>query len=174
MTEHLVSLRPFEAGDLDTYRRWVNDPAIGDCIDRVRPVTAEEHRDWYSALLRNERAVVFAVDDPVGRSSSKYLGNVWLWDIDWRHRKAEVRILIGRDSCTGSGYGTAAIRQVNDFAFGKLNLHRLYAYVLAHNTRAQRAFEKAGYCTEGVLREDRFMNGSFVDTLVMARLRNAR
>ena len=41
------------------------------------------------------------------------------------------------------------------YAFEQLGLHRVYAYVLAFNPPARRAFEKAGFALEGTLRDDR-------------------
>lgn len=88
----MVILRPFEEEDLENYRGWVNDDEIARLVDRVLPVSREEHEKWYSALLENKNVVVFAI---IAASDGCYIGNVWLWDIDWRHRKAEVRILVG-------------------------------------------------------------------------------
>ena len=54
-------------------------------------------------------------------------------------------------------------------AFSELGLHRIYAYVLAINPRAQRAFERAGFALEGKLRDDRWVDDRFVDAYLLAQ-----
>jgi RimJ/RimL family protein N-acetyltransferase len=49
-------------------------------------------------------------------------------------------------------------------------LHRLYAYVFARNPRAKRAFEKAGFTVEGLLRQERRFGTEFIDVYLLARL----
>jgi len=59
-----------------------------------------------------------------------------------------------------------------NYAFGILGMHRVWLHVYAYNQRAIRAYEKAGFVREGVLREDRYHNGRFFDTIVMGLLRS--
>jgi RimJ/RimL family protein N-acetyltransferase len=159
-----IKLRGFEHSDLETYRGWVNDTKIGALIGRSKPVTQQEHEQWYSDLMTNRDALVFAIE-----VNSQYIGNVWLWDIDWLNRKAEVRILIGERH--GLGFGTEALELITKHAFDKLNLNRLYAYVFTHNKRAKGAFEQARFQVEWTLKSERFIDGGYVDTLIMARLK---
>ena len=49
-------------------------------------------------------------------------------------------------------------------------MHRVYAYVLAFNPRARKAFEKCGFVLEGVLREDRRSGGGYTDVFVLAKV----
>ena len=159
-----VKIRGFEHSDLETYRGWINDPKIGVLIGRSKPVTKWEHEKWYSDLMANRDAIAFAIE-----VNSQYIGNVWLWDVDWLNRKAEVRILIGERH--GLGFGTEALELITEHAFDKLNLKRLYAYVFTHNKRAKGAFEQARFVVEGTLKSERFIDGGYVDTLIMARVK---
>jgi RimJ/RimL family protein N-acetyltransferase len=163
-----VILRPFEKKDFEDYRKWVNNPVIASLVDRALPVTKQEHEEWCSALVENKNAVVFAI---TSASDACYIGNVWLWGIDWRHRKAELRIIVGDENYHGKGLGTEAIELITMFAFKKLNLNRIFAYVLNSNERAKKAFEKAGFSVEGVLKRDRFIDGQYQDVFLMAILR---
>jgi hypothetical protein len=69
------------------------------------------------------------------------------------------------------GYGTEATGLVLDYAFDTVGLHRVELEVYDFNGRGQRCYEKAGFVQEGVLRESRFLDGRWVDTVVMAILR---
>ena len=165
----LVRLRSFEPGDAERYRGWVNDPEIARLIDRAGPVTRAEHEAWYRALAASPTAAVFAVDR---LSDGTFIGVVWLYDIHQRHRRAEVRIVIGDRSAWGGGHGTDALRVLARIAFGQLQLEKLWADVLATNPRAARAFERAGFTREGLLAGDRVQDGGRVDVIRLGLLRD--
>jgi RimJ/RimL family protein N-acetyltransferase len=78
---------------------------------------------------------------------------------------------MGRPDSIGRGLGTEAIDLLAQRAFDLMSLHRLYAYVLAVNPRAKRAFEKAGFRAEGLLRADRWTGDGYVDVHVLGRLK---
>jgi len=164
-----IVLRPFEKEDIETYREWINNPEIGELIDRNLPVSKYEHEIWYHKLIQNRDAVVFAIETI---DEHKYIGNVWLWDINWRHHKAEVRIVIGDSDYQGIGLGTDALKLITECAFTELNLNKIYAYVLCYNQRAKKSFEKAGFKIEGILKQERFINGEYHDVLIVAMYRS--
>jgi RimJ/RimL family protein N-acetyltransferase len=158
-----VKLVAFEKEHAGNTLAWVNDLEIATAVNRIKPVTEAEHQGWYQNITTRPDCYMFAVVDVAG----KHFGNVWLFDVDNYHRKAEVRILIGDKSAQGKGVGTEALQLISRFAFEMANLHKLYAYVLETNPRAKRSFEKAGFSQEGVLRSDRFSAGKFVDVYVL-------
>ena len=165
----LVRLRTFEPDDAERYRAWVNDPEIARLIDRAGSVTQAEHEAWYRALVASPSAAVFAVDR---LSDGALIGIVWLYDIHQRHRRAEVRIVIGDKSAWGGGYGTDALRVLARIAFGPLQLEKLWADVLATNPRGAGAFERAGFTREGLLRGDRVQDAGRVDVIRLGILRD--
>jgi RimJ/RimL family protein N-acetyltransferase len=165
----LVTLRAFEREDAEAYRGWMNDAAVAALIDRARPVTRIEHDAWYEALVTSSAHAAFAVTEKKG---GVLIGLVWLYDIHWRHRRAEVRVVIGDSKAWGSGSGTDALRTLAQVAFGPMNLEKLWADVLATNPRAVGAFEKAGFTREGLLRGDRAAQGGRVDVVRVGRLRS--
>ena len=163
-----ISLRPFEREDAEKYRQWINDPELLSLVDRVLPVTAEEHRRWYESIISDPRAVIFAIDV---LSDRRFVGCIWLHGIDYRHRHAEVRIVIGDKEYWGKGKGEEAISILVQFAYKQLNLHKLYAYVLATNARALGVFEKGGFVREGILKQERYIDGAYVDVVRLASVR---
>lgn len=156
-----IELGPIERAHLDRWREWVNDSEIASLLDRVLPVTSDEHERFFErAVVNNRNAVWFAIT----RSSDlAYVGNVWLWNINERHRSAEVRILIGDKSAWGSGIGSEALSLIGKYAGDSLGLHKLYAYVMERNSRARAAFERAGYTVEALLKEEYFWDGHFTN-----------
>jgi RimJ/RimL family protein N-acetyltransferase len=143
-----VTLVAFERRHLDATLAWSNDPEL-------------------QKLLAGRSDTMFRA---IHLADGRHVGNVWLADIDRRHRKAEVRVLIGDRPTMGGGAGSTAIDLMARHAFDTLGLHRVYAYVLAFNPRARRAFEKAGFVLEGTLKDDRWDGAQFVDAFLLGRV----
>ncbi len=165
-----VALVPLDRTHMARTRAWANDPGIARVMDRARPVSETEHEAWFESILTRDDCVYFAVERA---AQPRHVGNVWLWAIDGRHRKAELRVVIGEPAARGVGVGPVAIDLLCRYGFERLNLHRIYAYVLAINPGARRAFEKAGFVIEGTLRQDRWAGTHFTDVYVLGRLTDA-
>jgi RimJ/RimL family protein N-acetyltransferase len=162
-----VTLRPFERRHLAATLAWANDPELGRLLDRAKTIPADEHERWFESLAGRADTRYFAIE-----TGGRHVGNVWLADIDERHSKAEVRIVMGLDA-VGRGCGSQALQLIAEHALGALGLRRLYAYVLAFNPRAKRAFEKAGFELEGTLRQDRLAGATPVDVFVLGRVKTS-
>jgi len=142
---------------------WMNDPEMMRLLHREHVITEEEHAAWSQKLANDPSVLYFAIEAGAER---KHLGNVWLAQIDRRNLKAEVRVLLGE--AQGSGHGSKALALLAEHAFSKLGLNRLYAYVLDFNPRAVRAFEKAGFTQEGLLKDDRKSTQGFHDAWILS------
>jgi RimJ/RimL family protein N-acetyltransferase len=170
-TEPRVRLVPLADKHLDATFQWVNDPAMMRLLGRAARVESDEHLRWFEQLKHRTDCRYFSVETT---DAGLHVGNIWLWDINTADRKAEVRILFGEEAARGRGYGSEAIRLLADLAFDTLSLHRLYAYVFAINPRAKRSFEKAGFTSEGILRQDRLTAGEYVDVYLLGQLASDR
>lgn len=159
-----VRLCPLELRHSEKTREWANDPEWMRLLNRNRPVSESEHERWFATLKERNDCRYFAIE-----SDRIHIGNVWLWNIEPGNRRAELRIVMDRGH-TDKGAGTEAIIRLSDYAFGQLDLHRVYAYVLAINPRARRAFEKAGFVLEGTLREDRWTGDDFTDVYLLGKI----
>ena len=159
-----IVLCPFDRRHLDKTRQWANDSDLSIPLDRARPISDIEHHDWFESLHKDKQAVYFALETADTRD---HIGMIWLWGIDWRHRKAELSIYIGEQAEHGKGYASEAIALLCEYGFQKLNLHKIYAYVLGFNLGAKRAFEKAGFVLEGTLKNDRWAGKEYVDVFLL-------
>jgi RimJ/RimL family protein N-acetyltransferase len=163
ISDDQIGLFPFEAEESEQYRAWVNQEEFTSLLGRCLPVTESQHDAWYQSITQSPNSAVFAVKT---RSDQRYLGNVWLHNIHWINRNAELRIFLG--GAQGKGFGTRASKLLLRFAFEKLGLHKVYLFVSTANPRACRSFEKAGFTEEGVLIDEFFLDGTFVDVKRMA------
>ncbi|MGY8959361.1 MAG: N-acetyltransferase family protein [Alphaproteobacteria bacterium] len=68
----------------------------------------------------------------------------------------------------GKGLGRELLTRVEDFG-RKIPLHRLELTVMAPNDRAKRLYESLGYVAEGVKRDSLYIDGEYVDEIMMAK-----
>ncbi len=166
-----LRLRALTPQDLDLAWRWVNDPAVHQFITTIWPLSPQDEEDWLRQVRQRplwERPLVL---DARQKDGWRAIGNAALARIEWRHRWAELAIMIGDKAFWGQGYGTEAVQALVGIAFDILNLHRVQLEVYDYNRRAQRAYEKAGFRVEGRRREAIYYRGAYHDSLLMAVLR---
>jgi RimJ/RimL family protein N-acetyltransferase len=88
--------------------------------------------------------------------------------MDLDNKKAMFRIALHTKENHGHGYGTEATKLALRFTFEELKLNRLELQVFSHNIRGIRAYEKAGFKKEGILRQALFMNNTYSDEIIMS------
>lgn len=162
-----VMLAPIMRADARVLFKWINDRELVLLSSAYRPVHEPTHAEWLRDLPHRADAVAFAVRL---RRSRRLIGVCQLTGINRVHRSAELQIRIGDARWRGRGLGTEAVRLLVDFAFNDLNLHRVGLQVFRTNARAIRSYERAGFRREGTLREAAYVDGRYVDVLVMAVL----
>ncbi|NYF26290.1 GNAT family N-acetyltransferase [Sporosarcina sp. JAI121] len=69
---------------------------------------------------------------------------------------------------TGRGIGTEAVRLVTKFAFDKVALHRVEAYVSPRNSGSIKVLERSDYHQEGLMRKLLYINGVWEDHYMYA------
>ena len=166
-----ISLGPFVPEDSAAVFCWMNDVASARLDFAYRPVDMMAHRQWWSSLGKDLTKVVFALrktSDPI------IIGFVQIGAINAVHRSAELGIRIGEEKNRGQGYGKEALRLAVDFCWNHLNLNRVQLVVFKHNSRAIGAYSAAGFRKEGRLKKAAFIDGEWVDLILMAACRSAR
>lgn len=154
--------------DKEALFRWINDPATVRFNAPYHPVGWESHSAWFGGLGSNPSRIEFAIRR---REAPEIIGMLQLLDIHPIHRSAELVIRIGEEQKRGQGYGSEAVKLALDFAWNDLNLNRVWLRVFATNKRAIRAYEKAGLEQEGRMRKAAFIDGTWLDEIIMAALR---
>jgi len=164
-----VYLRALALADLDRVLAWHNDPELYSTLGgHFRYVSREAEAEWFRRRLeaRNEANLAICL-----RDRDEHIGNIYLRNIDFLDRNAELHAFIAKPEHRGKGYGSAAVRLLAKHAFENLGLMRIYLHVLASNSAAIKTYEKCGFVQEGRLRRHVFKAGVFEDVLVMGLCR---
>lgn len=171
LTGTRIILREYRKEDLVYIRRWVNDYDITKYLSNLflYPHTMHDTESFLNAMIEGKTNMKgFVIAD---KDTEEYIGQIDLIKIDWPNRIASIGIVIGTKENLGKGYGTEAIKVLQEFAFNKLNLHKLELEVRAYNERAITCYEKCGFIEEGRLRENFYVDGKYTDTIRMGILK---
>ena len=150
---------------------WANDVAAARLDLAYRPVDMKTHLQWCENLGQDPTRVIFAIRQT---GAPTIIGYVQIAAINSVHRSAEIGIRIGEESNRGQGFGQEALRLALDYCWDHLNLNRLQLVAFKHNVRAIRAYAAVGFRREGRLRKAVFIDGEWVDLVVMGSLRPPR
>lgn len=162
-----VTLSPITMADAPVLFAWINDRDLVLFNSAYRPTDERSHREWIKSLAARQDVVAFAVRTARGR---RLIGMCQLTAISKVHRTADLQIRMGDDRTRGQGLGLETVRLLVAFGFRDLNLHRISLQVFATNTRAIKTYRRAGFRQEGRLRKAAFVDGRYVDVVVMGIL----
>lgn len=158
----MTRLRPVEARDIEQLRQWRNDPALNLAFRTVIPLSEHAQIGWFERISQPlPPDIMFAIE-----ADGVLVGCCGLCYIDYIHRLAEVSIYLkpgdvppetGRDAC----------EQLRDFAFKRLGLNKLTCEVFDREDWRIRYFKLMGMREIGRFTRHRYINGEWVDSIVM-------
>lgn len=161
-----IYLREVIGSDInDNYHRWMNDIAITRYLEiRYIPQSKENIRRFVESMDGDSNEIFLAI---CSKENNLHIGNIKLGPINWVHGFADISLLIGEKDYWGKGIATEAIRAFAAFAFNTLNLNKLKAGCYSENKGSEKAFIKAGFIREGVLKNHWRVNGKFQDEILL-------
>lgn len=161
-----IYLREVRLSDVnENYYRWLNDPEVNQYLEtRYTPQSIENIRRYVEGMDGKADEIFLAI---CLKDNDEHIGNIKLGRINWIHRFADISLLIGEKSYWGKGIATEAIVVLSRFAFSDLNLHKVRAGCYSKNVGSAKAFVKAGFSKEGVLRKQWLSGGEFQDEILL-------
>ena len=162
-------IRPATKDDLDHYYEQNYCPLEEEAARLTgckKSFTKEEVASFFLKSLSEEDRYLFLIVSPDGQ----IVGESVINEIDRDLRCANFRICLYRKQVRGKGLGTWATEVTRDFAFEKLKLHRLQLDVYSFNPGAEKAYCKAGFKREGILKDAVRDGGQYADVVLMAIL----
>lgn len=148
-TERLT-LTPLAEGDASLVHPIMADPEVmahWDVAAIDDPDVVEQMLAGQVEAMAGDRAFYWSMRLT---ADGTFLGLCDLSDIDWRHHRAEVGFLLGKDSW-GRGYAYEAMQAVMNFAVTQ-GIQRLWARTQVGNEASEKLLLKLGFEQEGYLR----------------------
>lgn len=162
-------LRLLAHADAPLLASWLQDTEITQMLGAFSvPIDVEGQADCIERLYRDGHDLLLGI---VLKADERLIGAIELGDFDIDNHHCSFGLFIGDRREWGKGYGAEAVELILSHAFITLRMNRVWLHVDEHNGRALRSYEKLGFQREGLLRQDRYYDGRYVNTVVMALLR---
>lgn len=162
LTKSDIRLRPLERNDLHFVHQINNNSSIMRYWFEEPYEAYVELVQLYDRHIHDQSERRFIIED----SEGDMVGLVELVEINYIHRRAEFQIIIA-PAFQNKKYGERATRLAIKYAFGVLNLYKLYLFVDKENQAAIHIYEKCGFVLEGELIREFFVNGIYRDAIRM-------
>ena len=163
-TERLM-LRPLAEQDVDArYLAWFADDEVTRWLE-ARNIAHEEAVAFMRVGEETGRYRVFAICD---KATGLHIGNIKFGDIQFEHGVSDLVTVIGDRSYWGRGYATEAIRLGNTLAFASPGLRKLSGAIYSENIGSIKAYVRAGWIVEGVLRGHLVRDGRIQDRVLVS------
>ncbi|MGW7855179.1 GNAT family N-acetyltransferase [Staphylococcus xylosus] len=164
---------------MDFYSRDLIDTDIDDIneLHNLTEVTKyqtwktqsnEETKQFLREVIKQDSNVVYNV--LVNPDTDKVIGTIQLV-IDEVNKSAEIEFII-HPNYWNNGIATNIAKTIIKYAFKVLKLNRVGASIDSNNTAARMVLQNLEMKLEGVLRENRLVDGEYRDTLSYAILRS--
>ena len=158
-----IRLRVWRKDDLALLTALRNDVSLqAQLLARARGNSAEQVLNW---LKDRADRLLYVIAD---RSSDTALGYIQVAELDPIDRHAHLGICLARET-HGRGFGGEAIDLISDYLRTTWNLRKLSLRLRADNAAALRCYEKAGFERCGLLKGQLFLEGRWVDVMLMER-----
>jgi len=163
-----VTIGAFVPDDYPAMYCWANDVAAARFDGAFRPVNLTDVLQLCDTAGQDPSRALLAIRR---RNDPRIIGYLHVQNISAVHRSADMSIRIGQEQHRGQGYGQEAMRMGLHYCWQHLNLQRISLFVFRNNPRAINAYRAVGFKKEGLLKKLLFVDGAWVDVLVMAAFR---
>ena len=137
----MLRLRKLEPTDLPFLYQWENDASAWADGANHNPLSQQDLRNYIESttgdIYRDGQLRLIIEDEAT-------LGCIDLFDFDPRNRRAAIGMYIAPEH-RGKGVGKEALRLLEQYAFGHLNLRVLYAVIATQNIACTTLYRHTGY-----------------------------
>ncbi len=151
--------------DAEKILSWRTKPDVTKYMYTDLNISKEEQLDWIRKINSDDTVKYWVVN-----VDGDDVGLVYLYDIDFRNKKASWGYYVGEENARGKGIGKNIELNILSYVFDVLRLNKLCCEVFADNENVIKAHEKLGSKIEGIRRKHIMKNGQYRDIVEMAIL----
>lgn len=127
---------------------------------------AREHVRLIDEKVSENTGINWAIAFP---HETDLIGIIGLFRIEPENYRAELGYML-LPEYHNRGIISEAIKKVIEYGFSQMNLHSIEAIIDPENGASAKVLEKNGFVREAHLRENKFFNGKFLDTVIYSKL----
>lgn len=165
--ETTITLRLLTHNDInENYLSWFKDNAVTSFLEvDGRALTKKMVTDYIDEGANSESYYMYAI---CLTANGNHIGNLKVGPINKKHLVADLVCVIGDSSYWGKGFATEAIKLGNKLAFAKYNIRKLHGQIYADNIGSVKAYCKAGWIIEGVIKGRYLVDGNAMDQILVS------
>lgn len=134
----------------------------------ILPAEATKLIDMYHKNFHEKRGIRWGIKL---KENQKIIGTIGLNALQLNNKRAEIGYEL-HPSYWRNGFATEALKEVLNFSFEQLDLHRVGAVVYPENKVSLNLLKKLGFTNEGLLRDYIYQNKQSHDTYVLSLLKH--
>ena len=128
--------------------------------NQYRSFSLEGQKNYVDNCLNNKNIELYGIFD-----GKLHLGNIVLDGLCSKHKRAEIKYVIGNTDYWGMGVGSFAVSKIIEISKNKHNLNKLFAGISENNKGSRKVLEKNGFNLEGKRIKHLLFEGKFQDQL---------
>ena len=162
-----IKLRTIEYDDLLTIQQWRNQKSIQPFVREYRELSLKHVTNWYESTVVDNKFEFFMIEDDNIR-----IGITGLTYIDWVNKNADLHLAIYQNNVWIDEYYAPNVLSVMlEHAFNFLNLEKIYVEVYEIDNKKIDFFTSNGFIQDAILRNHRYYNGSYINSLILSILK---
>ncbi|CAF24293.1 GNAT family N-acetyltransferase [Candidatus Protochlamydia amoebophila] len=155
--------------DMEQIRLWRNEQI--DILRQQKPISKEDQIIYFEKFIKplfdlyQPNQILFSY-----LYQGQCIGYGGLVNVDWQSKKGELSFLVKTERAS---FETIYIQDflhfltlISQFAFKKLNFHRIYTETFAFRLIHMQVLENFGFKKEGILREHIYKKQRWIDSLM--------
>ncbi len=164
-----ITLRGIEPEDIGFIMAIENNASFWHVSDTHNPYTRFDIEQYIITLEKDiykAKQLRLIIEDSM---RSKQLGIIDIYEFDAHNRRAGIGIILAEEA-VGKGVAGKALDMIIEYSFSFLRLHQLYCTIGANNTNSLKLFRGRGFIETAIKKDWKFINGKFVDHLLLQRI----
>jgi len=145
--------------DLPYIAEWRMNGELSRYYDELPIHTAFEIEQEMRNCLKAENRMDFIIQNVAGDP----VGTIYLMNISWQNRSAELHVKLGENSRGLSYFGAEASFLMLLHAFRQLNMHKIYGKTIEYAERSKKLLDRVGFSKEAVYKKAIFQKGAYWD-----------
>lgn len=173
-TERLI-IRDNKLSDIEDHHRLMSDPEVMNYLQDIQTHSYEASLENLKFSIeeskkRGRKCYFFAMTN---KETERFIGSIGftIVDLEEEKGKAEIGYFILKEFW-GKGYTCEAVTKLIDFAFQKLELHKLTIGCTKENANSEKIMVKQGFRKEAHFLEHTYHNGVWKDRVEYGLLRS--
>ena len=151
-----IYLRPVELKDGRTIVNWRNDPLVREHCRNHSPITEEINEGFYHSFVETgkyKQYMVERLDEDYGVFSYA-IATIYLKDIDYATKSAELCLFTSNDKEWNSESQTLAIKRILEISFTELKLKTVYSYTFKKFIKEAEVLSSFGFSMDSTYNND--------------------